>query len=446
MADLQVSFPAAPDRFRTPLTGWLRRLVPVGSCPPLRSTGPVEVASTELETGFLRTRHKAMRSRAGWIAFVALMLASTVEGQDEPREVTFSGATWSLRGDVKLDRHLGREALLFRNGAATLEGVDFSNGTIEYEVATGGDRSFVGVGFRMQPSRTDYENFYLRPHQSGRFDAMQYTPVFHRNAAWQLYPEYNRSYDIPRDEWLKVRLRIVDSYMEVYLGESEEPVQVVDDLRLKAPSGGLSLLALFPANEPEGYFPTAYSNVEVRLDDEGAPETPRRSPTGAAEPDEEAHEGLIERWSVSPAFTPADSVIASLPAEESDTLWTEAQTDQLGRLNISEYRAFPEGANGGSVLARVVVRSDVARTVPLDFGFSDRGSVFLNGELVFRGDRSYRSRSLRYLGVMTVDGDTVMLPLEAGDNELTIAVSERFGGWGLIARLPELDGLTISPH
>ena len=114
-------------------------------------------------------------------------------------------------------------------------------------------------------------------------------------------------------------------------------------------------------------------------------------------------------------------------------------------VNIAEHRAFPPGARGAHVYARAVVRSGEAQTKALNFGFSDRGLVFLNGRLLFSGNNTYRSRSLRYLGAMTVDNDAVYLPLEAGDNELVMVVSESFGGWGLVARLADLDGVTFVP-
>lgn len=377
-------------------------------------------------------------------ASLALVLVVPSRAQTEARTVTFSGVEWSLRGDVTVGRHLGREALRFRNGAASLDGVEFTDGTIEFDVATTGERSFVGVAFRIQESRIDYENFYLRPHQSGRFDAMQYTPVRNGLAAWQLYPEHNSSYEIPRDEWLHVRLEIDDAYMEVYLGDATEPVQVVDNLRLPASNGGVSLLAYFPANQPEDHYPTAYSNVVVRTPSEGIPASRRRPPTVAGEPGGVVSHptGLIEAWSLSPAVKLVHLRVTSLPALQGD--WTVAETDRLGRLNIAEHRAFPEGADWATALARVTVRSDRARSVRLDFGFSDRGSIFLNGELLFVGNRTYRSRSLRYLGVMTIHGDTLMLPLREGDNELVFAVTEEFGGWGLMAALPDREGLHVS--
>ena len=53
---------------------------------------------------------------------------------------------------------------------------------------------------------------------------------------------------------------------------------------------------------------------------------------------------------------------------------------------------------------------------------------------VYRGDDTYRSRDYRFLGSIGWY-DTLYLPLEQGDNELLIAVSEDFGGWGVQARL-----------
>ena len=365
-----------------------------------------------------------------------LALAPAANAQTEPRPVTFSGAQWTLRGDVTLGTHLGREALRFRNGAATLRGVDFTDGTIEYEVTTTGDRSFVGVAFRIQESRIDYENFYLRPHQTGRFDAMQYTPVRNGLAAWQLYPEYNASHEIPRDSWLHVRLVVAGRRMEVYLGGGEQPAQVIEDLRLDGAGGGISLLAYFPAAvERQGFYPTAYSNVVVRPGE--AVENP------ALERPEPGPE-MVAAWSLSPSFEASELPLREIPSELPSAPWTLARADEKGRLNLAEHRAFPSGAEHGTVLARVTLRSEEARPVPLDFGFSDRASIFLNGELLFSGDNSYRSRSLRYLGVMTIDNDTLVLPLEKGDNELLFAVTESFGGWGLTARLPDRVGVRVS--
>jgi hypothetical protein len=75
-----------------------------------------------------------------------------------------------------------------------------------------------------------------------------------------------------------------------------------------------------------------------------------------------------------------------------------------------------------------------AETRVLTLGFSDRAVVYLNGRPLYRGDDTYRSRDYRFLGSIGWY-DAVYLPLEAGENELVVAVSEDLGGWGLQARL-----------
>ncbi len=89
-----------------------------------------------------------------------------------------------------------------------------------------------------------------------------------------------------------------------------------------------------------------------------------------------------------------------------------------------------------TAFARVTIEAPVAGVRPLEIGFSDRATVFLNGRALFRADESYRNRDYRFLGSIGW-WDTVYLPLEAGRNELVIAVSEDFGGWGVQARFAD---------
>jgi hypothetical protein len=44
---------------------------------------------------------------------------------------------------------------------------------------------------------------------------------------------------------------------------------------------------------------------------------------------------------------------------------------------------------------------------------------------------------------VTIENDAIYLPLRQGENELVFAVSEAFGGWGLIARFEDLDGISV---
>jgi hypothetical protein len=93
----------------------------------------------------------------------------------------------------------------------------------------------------------------------------------------------------------------------------------------------------------------------------------------------------------------------------------------------------------------VVIHADKEQTRRLSFGFSDQVGVFLNGRPLFAGDNTYRTRSPKYLGVMTADHQALYLDLRQGANELIFFVAESFGGWGLTARLDSLQGLRLQP-
>lgn len=377
-----------------------------------------------------KTLHSAVAAALG---AASLIFVAGVKAQESeaPATVSFAGATWEVQGDVVLAEDFeGRQALRFRGGAAKLVGAELDNGTVEFDVRTTGHRSFVGFGFRADgPHR---EDFYLRPHNSGRFDAMQYTPVYHGVSGWQLYPEDNATLDIPTDRWLHVKLVVAGPRLDVYFDGAGEPALSVPALRRGRTRGEVFLWAAFPAGEPADLYPTAFAGFVLRPDDAVYEYPPEAGPA--------TDSGLVARWSVSKSFpNPEDP--ESLPRAEGG--WQTAGADAQGRLNLARWVAFPEGARGGTVLAGIVLESDAERAVRLGFGFSDRATVFLDGRPVFRGDNTYRSRSQRYLGVMRVDNDVLYLPLKKGMNELVFAVGEAFGGWGVTARLIDRDGVTV---
>jgi len=322
-----------------------------------------------------------------------------------------------------------------RNGGAILQDVEIENGTIEFDLVTTGQRSFVGVAFRIQEEGT-YENFYLRPHNSGRFDALQYTPVFHDNAAWQLYSEYNGNLQIPEGRWVHVRLDISGSRLEARVDGAGEPTLVVERMRGMRGGGKLALLAYFPEAEKNAGYPTAYADFVVRPSDTGGSYLDDEPPA--------VESGYVRYWLVSQAQPATDDLPTELPATALESSrWARVPSDAEGRVNLAHHAGIPEGARRGRVMARVILRSQRKQVKKLNFGFSDRASVFLNTRILLTGDNNYRSRSQRYLGVMTIDNDALFLSLDKGDNELVFVVDEAFGGWGVTARLADLEGVVI---
>jgi hypothetical protein len=149
--------------------------------------------------------------------------------------------------------------------------------------------------------------------------------------------------------------------------------------------------------------------------------------------------GLVPAWLVSDAFAEQDPAPLELAADAlAARTWTRLGAEATGLVNLAEATGIRDGLN--TVWARATIQSDRSRTVPMALGFSDRAVVYLNGKALYRGDDTYRSRDYRFLGSIGWY-DTVYLPVHEGENDLAIAVSEDLGGWGIQARLDDLDGL-----
>ena len=121
--------------------------------------------------------------------------------------------------------------------------------------------------------------------------------------------------------------------------------------------------------------------------------------------------------------------------------WEPLSAEVGGLTNIAKITRF-DSETANTVFVRYVINSSQKQTKALQIGFSDRAHVFFNGQLMFSGNDSFRTRDYRYLGTIGYH-DTVYLPLKKGENELWIAVSENFGGWAIQGRWMDLDGLEL---
>jgi hypothetical protein len=131
---------------------------------------------------------------------------------------------------------------------ALIEGSNFKNGVIGIELA--GEpapwadpnmRGFVGIAFRVDPEDPDrYECFYLRPtnaradNQLQRNHSVQY--VAHPEYPWYRLREespgmYESYVDLVAGEWTSIRIEVKGTTAALYVGEAEQPVLIVSDLK-----------------------------------------------------------------------------------------------------------------------------------------------------------------------------------------------------------------------
>jgi hypothetical protein len=366
-------------------------------------------------------------------AVVAVLLA-TAAAADE-RALPFTDGHWTLQGQAVVERADGRDVLSLQTGTALRSDVKLQDGSIDFDVQLTRRRSFVYVFFRVQDER-EHEEFYLRPHKSGLPDATQYAPVYQGQSAWQLYhgPGGATAAFFEPGAWTHVRVVLQGRRAALFVGDMTHPVLLVPRLAREPQPGSIGLNAFLPAGTP-GDGPIArYANVTVRPD--VVPFDFASVPTPTPEPGP----GVIRAWAVSPLLTPVESAVPAAPAFAGAT---RADVEPQGFLNLHRVVTLPAGARAGNAAARVHVRSAAAGVRTLDLGWSDVATVFLNGRPIFQGDHHYTYDMPRREGLLGFDQARVFLPLQAGDNELVVQVSDVFGGWAVMGRFADPSGLTI---
>ncbi|MFQ5527919.1 MAG: serine hydrolase [Thermoanaerobaculia bacterium] len=346
-------------------------------------------------------------------------------------EVPFDSDRWHIEAaQSRVVQHQGRTSLYLRDGTAWVEDVEFTDGVVEFDIAFTDERGFMGMLWRLQDA-DNYEEFYVRPHQSGNPDANQYTPASDGLTSWQLYhgPGYNAPVEYRYDEWNRIRVVVSGRQAEVYINDMRRPALFIREQKRAVRAGRIGLNA-FSA-------PAHFSAFRFHA---GEPPAFRSLPP----PPRQAVEGTIMTWEVGATFdwaTLRDEI--ELPAQMAQAQsWRKLSSESSGLANLSQVVARGEGKN--AVFARVTIDSLRAQTVGMRFGYSDLVRVYLNGQAIYAGDNRYRSRDYRYLGTIGFF-DEVFLALRPGENQLWFAVAEDFGGWGLQAILDSAEGITVRP-
>jgi len=387
-----------------------------------------------LENFYYITEVKTMRKRIKQSVIVTVLMVLVVLNYAYAEIIPFNSELWEIKAkESKIEEYLGKKSLfLGPGGMAVINDSEFTDGIIEYDVALPQARGFMGAMWRLQ-DESNYEEFYMRAHQSGNPDANQYTPVFHGLPGWQLY--YGEGYGAPVkyafNEWLHVKIVVFGPNAEVYINDMENPV-LFAELKREMTTGKVGLrVAGGPPGLAGGHFAdfsyTSSDNPPLK----GQPKEP-----------EKVASGTILSWSVSNTFD-EKSLAGKFRLTENDKqdlAWTTLATERTGLANLARVQGPRKGKN--TVFARVIVVSEKEQVKPLQFGFSDRVNVFFNDRLLYSGNNTYRTRDYRYLGTIGFF-NAVYLPLNTGENELWMAVSESFGGWGIQAKFPDMEGISI---
>jgi hypothetical protein len=317
-------------------------------------------------------------------------------------------------------------------GAVYLKDITFSSGTIEFEFEPSAPMSLNSaptVYFRSQPDRRNTEIFYLRarPNRTTANDAVQYAPVIDGVNLWDLYPEYQAPAYFETGKTNHLKMIISGEQLRVYVNDLTAPALEVLKLEGKFKDGGIGL---------DGGV--TISNFKLK------PGVIEDLPANAA-PDLTRHDAnYLRTWHVTlPTDLPVghDVIIGNLP--KADSFRATITAERKGLVNLT--REFGGNASRKVIWLKTKIRSTEAQRNVLQLGFSDEVWVYLNGQLAFLDKNYYLQPLMRKYpeGRISIQNARFPLPLKQGDNELVIAVANDFYGWGIIARLENMEGVGI---
>ncbi len=372
-------------------------------------------------------KFKTMKTKIFSTVMLLLILFSK-EGNSQT-SIPIDTVHWEINARAYvLEKFKGQDAIYLQGGAMTLKNRTFLNGTIEFDIYLKKTSSFPGVYFRVH--KNDGEQWYLRPHLSGKPDANQAAPAVKGITPWQLYfgTKYSFPYEYKYNDWTHVKIVVNGNKAQVFLDHAKTP-NLSWYLFNETKSGGIILRG-------GGLQAMHIANVKV---DATASTLIDFKPI-----ERKAIPGLISEWEVSDKFEEkALTDIGKLPALIKNRKWgKKIQLEEGTAANISRVQLLRDGKPGNTVFAKVVIHSNKKQVKLLQFGYSDRVVAVLNGKPIYQGTNRWRSRDYRYLGTVGLF-DGIYLPLKKGKNTLLMAVSEDFGGWLITGKIPDMNGIRI---
>jgi hypothetical protein len=355
------------------------------------------------------------------IIFIMLLFASVVKATAQ--KVSLQPSHWDIgKQKASFTRRDGIDVIKLEGGVVWTKNIDFADGIIEADLSVYPEKSLAGICFRGD-EKGNSEMIYLRVPLSGRDDAIQYVPAFNNEANWQLYPEHRANYVFPQTGWVHMKIVVRANTAQLFIDSVAKPVLTITNLRTHSRSGKIGFTCLgdetFANLTLTPMSPSAPVAVPVRVED-----------------------GLITQYQISQPYTiDKQTKEVSYPSSMNFS-WKTVATDEDGLLDISKYYAKQnaetyQSRSNDMVWLKQELLTDEPVTRRMNFDFSNRVWVFLNGQILYHGDHSFFLKDHFFQG--TIDkkfiSDAVYLPLKKGKNELLIGISAVANGWGIISKI-----------
>src|SRR6516225_707041 len=121
------------------------------------------------------------------------------------------------------------------------------------------------------------------------------------------------------------------------------------------------------------------------------------------------------------------------------------ERNEVVNLSRGYGRALPE-PNRAVAWLKTTITSDRKETKKVDIGWTRELWVFVNGKLVYADKNLFEQEGARKApdGRCSLENGAFTLPLEAGENEVAVAIANNFYGWGLMLRLADPEGVHLA--
>lgn len=354
-------------------------------------------------------------------------------------------SAWATKGNVTF--LADKSAIVIgQGGSAEPKATTFSSGTIEFDMKSPGGN--VGLTFHMHGNTGDA--LYFRPSAdcATSDDCVQYMRIDHGIFEWDLFGDNQARANFAAHVWNHVKLSVKGRSMHVW----------VNGALISAPRGN-RLVGAFDDGTLKLHGPASYAHLTINS---ATPtDTPEHSPRATVG---DTH--FVAHWLASNAFimpsvfdaklglnTGVAPSIKSLPATTAFEHVLDA--DPRGLVNVTA--ALGEAQKGNAIIAtwlKTVVMSEHAQVKHVSIGWTREAWVFVNGERVYADKNLYGvpGASKTPDGRLSLENGAFDLPLKKGRNEIDVLLDDNFGGgvqhfgWGLMMRLPDLDGVRLPTH